>query len=222
MNFLLIVVTALMFFVSTHAFVNPKSKSHTSSSHFPLSLSSLSMVTSSKFDPALFPGVCGPTGYFDPLNLAPTDMTTFKKYREAELKHCRVAMLACLGFLFQESSFVKFFVVGLPVSGPAIFNYQEAEYILPVLTANVWGFALAVEGFTVVRGWKITLDEKDGTGWQSPLKDTYTPGDLNFDPLGLMPVDSVQKKTMQTMELNNGRLAMIAIAGRYTIYVYTI
>jgi hypothetical protein len=38
-------------------------------------------------------------------------------------------------------------------------------------------------------------------------------GDLGFDPLGLAPKDDpVAWKEMQTKELNNGRLAMIAIA----------
>ena len=34
-----------------------------------------------------------------------------------------------------------------------------------------------------------------------------------FDPLGLKPVDPEELKMMQTKELNNGRLAMVAIAG---------
>merc|ERR1712106_1021607 len=40
-----------------------------------------------------------------------------------------------------------------------------------------------------------------------------TSGDLGFDPMGLKPTDPKEFAEMQTKELNNGRLAMIAIAG---------
>merc|ERR1712187_777060 len=45
------------------------------------------------------------------------------------------------------------------------------------------------------------------------IRSDHTPGDLGFDPLGLKPTDPEELKTMQTKELNNGRLAMIAAAG---------
>ena len=45
------------------------------------------------------------------------------------------------------------------------------------------------------------------------MKTDRQPGDLGFDPLGLKPQDAKELKEMQTKELNNGRLAMIAIAG---------
>ena len=38
-------------------------------------------------------------------------------------------------------------------------------------------------------------------------------GDLKFDPLGLKPTDPRAFNLIQTKELNNGRLAMLAIAG---------
>ena len=37
-------------------------------------------------------------------------------------------------------------------------------------------------------------------------------GNLGFDPLGLLPTDPKERYDMQSKELNNGRLAMIAIA----------
>ena len=38
-------------------------------------------------------------------------------------------------------------------------------------------------------------------------------GDYMFDPLGLKPKDAAELKIMQEKEINNGRLAMIAVAG---------
>ena len=38
-------------------------------------------------------------------------------------------------------------------------------------------------------------------------------GNLGFDPLGLTPKDSKDFDLMRTKEINNGRLAMIGIAG---------
>ena len=59
-------------------------------------------------------------------------------------------------------------------------------------------------------------------GWTNPndvfssgltLKENYYPGDVGFDPLGLKPDDPEEYATMQTKELQNGRLAMLGIAG---------
>ena len=44
-------------------------------------------------------GITPPVGFFDPLGLSNgKDEATMKYYREAELKHGRVAMAACLGW----------------------------------------------------------------------------------------------------------------------------
>jgi Chlorophyll A-B binding protein len=45
------------------------------------------------------------------------------------------------------------------------------------------------------------------------LEDSYTPGDLGFDPLGLLSRSNQKQKEMRTKELQNGRLAMLAVAG---------
>jgi light-harvesting complex I chlorophyll a/b binding protein 1 len=45
------------------------------------------------------------------------------------------------------------------------------------------------------------------------LQDEYEPGTLGFDPLGLKPTDPEELFVLETKELNNGRLAMIGVAG---------
>lgn len=64
------------------------------------------------------------------------------------------------------------------------------------------------EAYRVGKGWATPT----GNGFNN-LKEEYEPGFLGFDPLGIMPEDDEELKVMQTKELNNGRLAMIAIAG---------
>ncbi len=58
--------------------------------------------------------------------------------------------------------------------------------------------------------------EPDFGNWSKTLwklRDGYYPGDIGFDPLGLKPKDAKAFAGMQTRELQNGRLAMIGVAG---------
>merc|ERR1719507_2412745 len=48
-------------------------------------------------------GVQAPVGFWDPLGLAKDgDVESFKRRRATELKHGRVAMLACIGYITPE------------------------------------------------------------------------------------------------------------------------
>ena len=156
-----------------------------------------------------YPGVLEPVGFFDPLGLADkADPALFKKYREAELTHGRVAMLATIGFLVGEKVEGSSFLFDASISGPAISH-------IPQVPAEFWVALIAsigaAEQFRAEKGWVNPSDTPVDAPGQ--LLADYTPGDLGFDPLGLMPEDPEEFFEMQTKELQNGRLAMLAAAG---------
>merc|ERR1719380_311547 len=71
------------------------------------------------------PGVTGPLGLFDPLGFCSADDITegkIKFYREVELKHGRVGMLAALGFLVSENFHPLF---GGDIDVPSYIAFQE-------------------------------------------------------------------------------------------------
>jgi hypothetical protein len=171
-----------------------------------------------KYKRNLMAGITAPAGYFDPLSFS-TGLTSGKLmfYREVELKHGRVAMLAALGFVVGENYHPLF---GGNIDSPAIYAFQET----PLQT--FWGavvFAMAIPEIYSV----FTFDEPGNTNQEIVGKEQWTvkldhePGNLGFDPLGLKPEDPDELVTMQTKELNNGRLAMIAVAGMIAQEVVT-
>ena len=80
------------------------------------------------------------------------------------------------------------------------------------------------EFISIGKGWSTIQETLKAPNGIAYLKDDYIPGDLGFDPLGLNPDLETGKtstfnsmspefKEMRTKELQNGRLAMLAIAG---------
>jgi len=150
------------------------------------------------------PGSVAPIADFDPLNLLEgKSKEQVLTWRESELAHGRVGMLAAAGFIVQE----KFHPLFSGDGGPAVDQ-------IPKLPIFMW--------FLMTLGIGITESYRVNLGWSSPadpnhvfqkLRPNYVPGDLGFDPLGLKPTDPDELVAMQTKELQNGRLAMIAAAG---------
>ena len=155
------------------------------------------------------PGALEPVGLFDPLDFgAKADEPTLKRYREAELTHGRVAMLATVGFLVGEKVEGSSFLFDAQVSGPAITHLSQVPPLFWVLlTASI----AAAEQKRATIGW---VEPKNvPINKQGLLRDSYIPGNLGFDPLGLKPADADEFLKMQTKELQNGRLAMLGAAG---------
>merc|ERR1740127_404417 len=159
------------------------------------------------YDPVSFaktlPGIAGPLGFFDPLGFCTGDASEGKVrfLREAELKHGRVAMLASIGFLVAEG-FHPLFGGDIDVPSYVAFQQTPLQAFWPAVL-----LVLAIpEVFSV-----FTFQSPNEEKWA--IRADHTPGDLNFDPLGLKPTNAAELAEMQTKELNNGRLAMIAMAG---------
>merc|ERR1711906_52643 len=142
-------------------------------------------------------GILDPVGFFDPLGFAEkADAQTLKRYREAELTHGRVSMLAVIGFL-----------VGEKVEGSSSLFAQVPAPFWVALISTIG----AIEQVRANKGFVPPSETPvDQAGL---LRADYTPGDMSFDPLGLKPEDPAEFLEMQTKELQHGRLAMLAAAG---------
>lgn len=165
--------------------------------------------TAVAFSVADLPGALAPVGFFDPLGFAEkADEKTLKRYREAEVTHGRVAMLAFIGFLVGEAVEGSSFLFDAQITGPAISHFTQVPDGWDALIITFIG---AAEAQRAQIGW---VDPADAA-YDQPglLRDDYYPGDIKFDPLGLKPDDPEELNEMITKELQHGRLAMLASAG---------
>lgn len=150
------------------------------------------------------PGAVAPLGFFDPLGFSKNmELDGVKRLREAEVMHSRVAMMATIGYLIGEST--PTITYGMDVHH-TIANNQIPEVPGTVL----FPFFLAInisEALRAATGWV-----EPGLGPLFTLRKTYYPGDIGFGK-AFKPKDKKSFDIMQTKELQNGRLAMLAAAG---------
>jgi len=160
-------------------------------------------------------GALDPLGFWDPLGIS-TNLPESAAgparllfYREVELKHGRICMLAALGFVVGEQFHPLF---GGDIDVPSYIAFQQtplqtfwvavsAAIALPEVLFSIPTFNTPKDGDAYIDGRTFTM------------KSDRIPGDLGFDPLGLKPSDPNELRELQNKELNNGRLAMIGIAG---------
>lgn len=125
---------------------------------------------------------------FDPLQLA-KDSAALAFYREAEIKHARLAMLAAFGWPVSElTNFGK--LLNGDGRAPSLLNGG-----LENINGAYWGLVLAIAVYWEGQG----LDKQFGK------QDNYLPGMLGFDPLGM------DSDFFRNAEITNGRVAMVAI-----------
>jgi hypothetical protein len=139
---------------------------------------------------------------FDPLNFSAGNASTLQWYRDSELRHSRIAMLAAVGWpiaeLFHKSIAGSF---GLPSilspsdKVPSVLN-GGLDMTNPLFWVGVLSATAALEFLS-------TKKQNEGT-------DAL---DFGFDPLGLGGKTEQQKLWIQEAEIFNGRIAMLAITG---------
>mmetsp|Transcript_30323 Transcript_30323/g.60226 ORF Transcript_30323/g.60226 Transcript_30323/m.60226 type:complete len:200 (+) Transcript_30323:251-850(+) len=175
------IIAFLALLSSTAAFTPPTTS--------PVRTTSLSALAAWR-DDAL--GAIPPVGYFDPLGLSNgKDDATMNLYREAELKHGRVAMAACLGW----------YVTAAGVH-PAFNSQLSSDPLKAMKELPLVGWLQFVLGCGAI----------EWMAWQIKKRPGYKPGDI----LGAAEwVDDTDEGWVdyQTKELQNGRLAMLAISG---------
>lgn len=148
-------------------------------------------------------GVTAPFGFFDPLGFSSgISEGRMRFYREVELKHGRLGMLAALGFLLAEQ-FHPLFGGDIDVPSYLAFQQTPLQAFWPVVV-----LAISIAEVYSVFSFNSPFG---GEPWS--IRSDHEPGNLGFDPMDLKPTDPKELKEMQTKELNNGRLAMLAAAG---------
>jgi hypothetical protein len=145
-------------------------------------------------------GVSGPFMYFDPAGLMTNEwqLTQYKRYKDCEIKHSRLAMLAVVGFVVGEVFHPLF---GGNVDTPSYVAFQATplQTFFPIVVAAIG----LVEFLTSVPTFKNPEDVNN----MYMMKDAHVPGDLNFfGGKALMKSDPAKYKDLATKELNNGRV----------------
>lgn len=136
---------------------------------------------------------------FDPLYLSTS--IDFAFLQEAEIKHCRIAMLGVLGWVVPE--LIRFPGVKA-MSAPAAHDYFVSVGSMSQIL--LWSSFLEVFGL-------IALIETMRGGDRKP-------GDFCFDPLGFAKTPEALAK-YRNAELVNGRLCMCAFGGFFHSWLLT-
>jgi hypothetical protein len=142
------------------------------------------------FDKTKQVGALPPLNYWDPAGLT-TDEASFRKFRTAEIKHARVAMMASIGLVVQHSNRFVWVDTSVP-SG--VRSLQDPA------AAQGFGVLFLLMGF-----YELCLWQED---------ESKAPGDFG-DPAGwAVSFPGLRYDTeLRNKELNNGRFAMFAVIG---------
>ena len=153
-------------------------------------------------------GVTPPLGFWDPLGFSKFEseevaVQQFKRRRIVEIQHGRVAMLACLGYIVPE--YFRFPGFCSPSQGLAFTDIPNGLKGAAAVPLAGWAQIVAFVGIIEILNLQIPQDEIIGD---------YGYGAFGL-PYGKKIADPEKKKKSLNAELNNGRLAMMAIIGMF-------
>merc|ERR1719437_197642 len=151
-------------------------------------------------------GVQAPVGYWDPAGYSKDgDAEAFRRRRMTEIKHGRVSMIACIGYIVPE--YFKWPGLVSPSNGLAFNDVPNGLAALSKIPAGGWAQTFLFAGL-IETGYFAQEDDR-------------APGDFaNAGPLGVpngapSMTSAEARKTKLNAEIANGRLAMMAIIGMF-------
>ena len=188
-----------------------------------------------------FPGVCPelprpalldgthPGDYgFDPAGFCTTNAELYNQM-EAEVRHCRLAMLCAAGWPMAELNGPDFFDGYFLADGgrvPTILNGGLLDGFPPLNLLAVLAFFAAfgareLDTMTTLKGQTLygQVHQKDLQAIEGEWP-WGVAGDEDFDPLGLYGLlgqDAVGRYCMRELEINHGRVAMLAVLAYVSI-----
>mmetsp|Transcript_54313 Transcript_54313/g.170731 ORF Transcript_54313/g.170731 Transcript_54313/m.170731 type:complete len:284 (+) Transcript_54313:83-934(+) len=158
-------------------------------------------------------GVQPPTGFWDPAGFTSDgDQFDFYRRRCVEIKHGRVSMLACIGYIVPEyARFPGYLSPSQELKFTDVPNGLAAFSKVPLLG---WLQILFFCGALERTGFTLTKDA--GIGFMQDASMKGEPGNYGLGFIGAfntIPSEPAQRVRKLNAELANGRLAMVAILG---------
>jgi len=145
------------------------------------------------------------TGVFDKAQTA-VPQTTYYNYRESEVKHGRFAMAAFLAIFFEEADRGAVLrQLGVPGSVDNLDGTLGLDEVqAPVLLIGL--------GIQALAEYNLQKSENDGNILSVEYNPDRCPGDLGFDPAGVLKGKGTNNTVyLHNIEVNTGRLAMIGV-----------
>ena len=180
--------------------------------------------------PTLLTGELAGDAGFDPLGIIKSRDQLFF-LREAEIKHARIAMLAALGWPLSELYHYK---LSQAFQMSNLLSNSKAPSVLNGGLDNIFVLSALLVFAIVGAGLEIILARRKNEVTSENLRAFFDmfnengfdiPGNYDFDPLQLAyrlcGNDRQKKLFLQTIEIFNGRMSMLAVLGYLTQEYFT-